>query len=73
MGWVWTLKENLKGNYRGRLEGPAIYSTRVRLRSYFCIFGSSHRGTAETNPTSIHEVVGSIPGLTQWVKDLTLP
>ena len=22
-----------------------------------------------TNPTSSHEVVGSIPGLTQWVKD----
>ena len=26
-----------------------------------------------TNPTSNHEVVGSIPGLTQWVKDLVLP
>ena len=26
-----------------------------------------------TNPTCIHEDVGLIPGLTQWVKDLALP
>ena len=25
-----------------------------------------------TNPTRNHEVLGSIPGLTQWVKDLAL-
>ena len=26
-----------------------------------------------SNPTSIHKDTGSIPGLTQWVKDLVLP
>ena len=34
---------------------------------------SSHHGTAEMNPTRNHKVGGSIPDLTQWVKDLALP
>ena len=34
---------------------------------------SSHRGAVETNLTRNTEVVGSTPGLAQWVKDLALP
>ena len=33
---------------------------------------SSHCGTAEMNSTRNHEVVGLIPSLAQWVKDLAL-
>ena len=32
-------------------------------------YREAHDGTAEMNPTRNHEVVGSIPGLAQWIKD----
>ena len=48
-----------------------------RFSSFFSSFkiffyGNSCCGTAEANPTRNHEVVGSIPALAQWVKDLAL-
>ena len=34
--------------------------------------GSSCFGAAETNLTSTHEDAGSIPGLTQWVRESSI-
>ena len=42
--------------------------TLVSLVALKHCFGSSCCGSVITNPSSIHEDVGSIPGLTQWIK-----
>ena len=36
-------------------------------------FGSSHCSEVETNPISIHEDAGLIPGFAHWVKDPAFP
>ena len=54
-------------------KGPRMKPAVVICGSFISsLFRSSHRGTAETNLTRNHEVVGSIPDLTQWVEDLEL-
>ena len=35
--------------------------------------GSSHHGSGIRNLTGVHEEEGSIPGLSQWVKDPVVP
>ena len=51
-------------------EAPVLESPLVQVKAL--IFRSSSCGSAVTNPASNHEDSGSIPGLVQWVKDLTL-
>ena len=43
------------------------------LKNQKLLRGSSHCGSAVTNPASILKVAGSIPGSALWVKELTLP
>ena len=55
-----------QGSTQSRLLLAEVHVLKVKGQ------GSSHHGTVEMNPTSVHENVGSIPGLAQWVKDPVL-
>ena len=56
----------------GRVHGNSVLSPQFSCESKTVLYGNSCYGIVETNLTSIHEDVGSIPGLAQWVKDSVL-
>ena len=60
-------KKRKKKLYRGILLHSLEWLRFTRLVNQDCKTGSSHSGSAETNPISVHEDAVSIPGLTQWV------
>ena len=56
-------------------RAPALFGELSirKLKSCFTEFQSSRPGEAEMSPTRNREVLGLVPGLTQWVKDPALP
>ena len=52
---------------------PTLETRAIMLMKLKCEPWSSHHGAAETNLTRNREGAGSIPGLTQWVKDQCFP
>ena len=60
-----TRKKNITVRYTSHQpECPSLVSLQI---------GASLAVQWVKNPTGIHEDVGSIPSLAQWVKDLALP
>ena len=47
-----------------------LYLSKIRFKN---ILGVTIVAQQVKNPTSMHEDVGLIPGLSQWVKDPVLP
>ena len=50
-----------------------IFPSKCMFLFHKSLSGSSHCGSAVTNPAGIHEDVGLIPGFAHWVQDPMLP
>ena len=62
--------------FESRKTAEKIYEIQIyffKIPIKLINFQSAHCGSAVTNPTSIHENVGSISSLARWVKDLVSP
>ena len=59
-------------SYRGEATTPLLRGGSLPNTLKEMFLGIPVCGSVITNLTSIHEDAGSIPGLTQWVKDLVL-
>ena len=66
--WLWRRPVTTAPNQPLAWELPYTCSTKKKVK-----LGVPFMAQWLTNPASIHEEVGSIPGLTHWVKDLELP